>query len=66
MGALKIMAGKGTLPISEIACRAERDVRVVHSDIHVLLRAGILERVAESGMVFPYDTIHVDFLLNAL
>jgi len=40
-------------------------LRAVHSDVHVLLRASILEKVAEGGVVFPYDAIHVDFLLKA-
>jgi predicted transcriptional regulator len=53
------------MAIREIARRAERDVRAVHSDIHVLLRAGILEKAAEGGVEFPYDAIHVDFLLKA-
>jgi predicted transcriptional regulator len=62
---LKLMARQGSMAIREIARRVGRDVRAVHSDIHVLLRAGILEKVAEGGVVFPYDAIHVDFLLRA-
>jgi predicted transcriptional regulator len=62
---LKLMAGQGSMAIREIARWAERDVRAVHRDIHVLLRAGVLEKATESGVVFPYDAIHVDFLLNA-
>jgi predicted transcriptional regulator len=62
---LKLMAGHGSMAIREISRRAERDVRAVHSDIHVLLRAGILEKAAEGGVIFPYDAIHVDFLLKA-
>ena len=62
---LKLMARQGSMAIREIARRVGRDVRAVHSDIHVLLRAGILEKVAEGGVVFPYDAIHVDFLLKA-
>jgi predicted transcriptional regulator len=62
---LKLMAGHGSMAIREIARRAERDVRAVHSDIHVLLRAGILEKAAEGGVAFPYDAIQVDFLLKA-
>jgi predicted transcriptional regulator len=62
---LKLIAGHGSMAIREIARRAERDVRAVHSDIHVLLRASILEKAAEGGVVFLYDAIHVDFLLKA-
>ena len=62
---LKLMADQGSMAIREIARRVARDVRAVHSDIHVLLRAGILEKAAEGGVVFPHDAIHVDFLLKA-
>jgi predicted transcriptional regulator len=62
---LKLMAGQGSMAIREIARRAKRDVRAVHSDVHVLLRAGVLEKSEDGGVVFPYDAIHVDFLLKA-
>jgi len=62
---LKLMAGQGSMAIREIARRAKRDVRAVHSDVHVLLRVGVLERAEEGGILFPYDAIHVDFLLKA-
>jgi predicted transcriptional regulator len=62
---LKLMAGQGSMAIREIARRAKRDVRAVHSDVHVLLRTGVLEKTEEGGVVFPYDAIHVDFLLKA-
>jgi predicted transcriptional regulator len=62
---LKLMAGQGLMAIREIARRAKRDVRAVHSDVHVLLRAGVLERSTGGGVAFPYDAIHVDFLLKA-
>ena len=54
-----------SLAIREIARRAGRDVRAVHSDVHVLLRAGVLEKTVDGGVIFPYDAIHVDFLLKA-
>lgn len=54
------------MAIREIARRAKRDVRaVVHSDVHVLLRTGVLEKTEDGGVVFPYDAIDVDFLLKA-
>jgi predicted transcriptional regulator len=62
---LKLMAGYGSMAIREIARRAKRDVRAAHSDVHVLLRTGVLAKSAEGGVIFPYDAIHVDFLLQA-
>lgn len=61
---LKAMTGAGSLALREIARRAGRDVKAVHGDVHALLAAGMIERNDE-GFVFPYDAIHVDFLLKA-
>jgi predicted transcriptional regulator len=62
---LKIMAGQGALAIREVARRAGRDVRAVHSDIHTLLRSGVLDREHDGRVTFGYDAIHVDFILRA-
>ena len=62
---LKMMTGQGPLTIREIARRLERDVKAVHGDVHALLEAGIIERTDEKLVVFPYDAIHVDFMLKA-
>jgi predicted transcriptional regulator len=62
---LKVMARQSPIAIREVARRTDRDVRAVHSDIHALLGAGILNRADDGRVVFPYDAIHVDFLLRA-
>lgn len=49
----------------ETARRLGRDVKGVHGDIHALLAAGILDRTADGQVVFPFDTMHVDFVLGA-
>lgn len=61
---LRIMTGSGTLAIREIARRVGRDVKAVHGDVHALLNAGILEK-SDGGILFPYDAVHVDFMLEA-
>jgi predicted transcriptional regulator len=61
---LRTMAGQHPMAIREIARRVKRDVRAVHSDVHALLKAGVLDRTDEGRVVFPYDAIHVDFLLR--
>ncbi|MGH8227988.1 MAG: DNA-binding protein [Steroidobacteraceae bacterium] len=61
---LKTMTSAGALSVREIARRVERDVKAVHADVQALLRAGILER-SERRVVFPYDAVHVDFVLRA-
>lgn len=62
---LKIMAGAGPLALREIARRVERDVRGVHTDVHALLNAGLLDKDNDGKIVFPYDAVHVDFMLKA-
>lgn len=62
---LKMMTGAGPVTIREASRRVERDVKAVHGDIHALLAAGILQRTDDGRIVFPYDSIHVDFMLQA-
>lgn len=61
---LKVMTGAGPLALREIARRVERDVKAVHTDVHALLNAGLIQR-SDDGFVFPYDGVHVDFMLKA-
>lgn len=61
---LKAMTGAGSLALREIARRVGRDVRGVHTDAHALLAVGLIER-DETGFCFPYDAVHVDFMLKA-
>lgn len=61
---LKAMTGAGPLGLREIARRVERDVKAVHTDVHALLNAGLIQR-SEDGFLFPYDGVHVDLMLKA-
>jgi|SRR5579862_100148 len=62
---LRAMTGVGPLAIREISRRVGRDVKSVHGDVSALLKAGVIERVEDGRIVFPYDEIHVDFVLRA-
>ncbi len=62
---VRAMAGAGPLAIREIARRVERDVKSVHGDVQALLKAGVLDRTEDGQVVFPYDEIHVDFVVRA-
>ena len=62
---LRAMTGQGVLSIREVARRVERDVKAVHGDVHALIDAGVLEAGTSGGVVFPYDAVHVDFMLTA-
>ncbi len=62
---LKTMCGAGSMPIREAARRVGRDVKAVHGDIVALLDAGILSRAVEGGVVFPFEALKVEFMLEA-
>ncbi len=62
---LKAMTGQGPMSIREAARRVGRDVKAVHGDVHALLAAGVLDRTEDGRIVFPFDAVRVDFVLNA-
>jgi phosphomannomutase len=61
---LRAMCGSGPMALREIARRVGRDVKGVHTDVHALLTAGVVDR-SEEGFVFPFDALRVDFTLQA-
>ena len=62
---LKALAGKEPMTLRGVAREVARDVKAVHGDVRALIGAGILRR-AESGRIsFPYDSVHIDFMLVA-
>ena len=62
---LRVLTGAGPVAIREVARRVGRDVKTVHGDIQALLKAGVLDRAENGRIVFPYDEVHVDFVLRA-
>jgi len=62
---LKVMTGAGPMAIREAARRLGRDVKGVHGDVSALLKAGILQKTDKELIFFPFDAIHVDFMLKA-
>ena len=64
MALVRALTGAGVVSIREAARRVNRDVRAVHSDVTALINAGLLNRT-EDGIEFPYEAVHVDFVLKA-
>ena len=62
---IEALTGAGPVTIREAARRVQRDVKAVHSDVHALLNTGLLDKTADGKIVFPYDAIHVDFMVKA-
>lgn len=62
---LKALCGAGPVSIREAARRVGRDVKAVHGDVTALLSAGVLDRTEEGRIVFPFEALKVEFLLQA-
>ena len=62
---LKVMTGAGPISIREAARLLGRDVKAVHTDVHKLLNVGILQKTDKGQIEFPFDAVHVDFMLKA-
>lgn len=61
---LKALCGAGPVSIREAARRVDRDVKAVHGDITALLNAGVIDRVDDGRIVFPFEAVKVEFLLE--
>lgn len=64
MALVQTLTGAGPVTLREAARRVSRDVRAVHSDVHMLLQAGVLRKDDEGRIEFPYTAVHVDFMLK--
>jgi predicted transcriptional regulator len=62
---LKALCGAGPVSIREAARRVNRDVKAVHGDVTALLNTGLLDRAEGGGIVFPFEVIKVEFVLQA-
>jgi predicted transcriptional regulator len=62
---LKALCGAGPISIREAARRVERNVKAVHADITALLNAGVINCDEADGIVFPFEAVKVEFLLEA-
>ena len=62
---LKALCGAGPVSIREAARRVGRDVKAVHGDVTALLNAGVLNRTEAGSIVFPFEAVKVEFLLQA-
>ena len=61
---LKVLCGAGPVSIREASRRVGRDIKAVHSDVTALLNAGVLDRAEGGGIIFPFEAVKVEFLLE--
>jgi len=45
--------------------RVNRDIKSVHGDVQALIKAGVIDRTLDGKIAFPFDEIHVDFVVRA-
>ena len=62
---LQAMTGAGEVSMRELARRVGRDVKGVHGDVHTLLNVGLIDRTEHGKLLFPFDAVHIDFMLKA-
>lgn len=62
---LKALCGAGPVTVRDAAKKVNRDIKAVHSDLTALRLAGIIDRTESGQVEFPYDTIKVEFMLEA-
>ncbi len=62
---LKNLCGAGPVSIREAARRVNRDVKAVHGDVTGLLNAGLLQHTEDGKIIFPFESVKVEFLLQA-
>jgi len=61
---VQLLTGAGPVGIRELARRANRDVKGVHTDAVALVQAGVIDRTADGRYHFPFDRVNVQFQLD--
>lgn len=61
---LTALDGAGPASIREAARRVKHDVKAVHGDVTALFNAGLLNRVDDGRIEFPYEAVKAEFMLN--
>ena len=61
---INTMAGANSMSVRELARRVSRDFRAVHRDVQALLAAELLEHDEQGKIIFPYDAVKFDFMIE--
>ncbi len=62
---LEEMLGAGVLSVEDLGVRLGRESEPVQRDVDDLVKVGILRNYSDGQVEFPYDALHVDFMLAA-
>jgi predicted transcriptional regulator len=61
---LNAITGLGPVSLCDIVRRVGCQVKIVHEDVAILVNAGLLNRRKDGAIEFPFDAVHVDFMLR--
>jgi predicted transcriptional regulator len=62
---LKAMTGRGEITVVDLTRQLGFDISSVQADIKILLNCGLVDKTDNGKIIFPYDAVHVDFMLQA-
>jgi predicted transcriptional regulator len=62
---VRLLQGRGDVPVRELARLLGRDVKRVHGDVVILTDLGLIERTESGGVVCPFESVHIDMHLQA-
>ncbi len=62
---LRAMVGAGPIGVRELARRVGRDVRAVHADAKRLSTIGLIDKLPDGKLRFPYDAVRVELEFKA-
>lgn len=61
---IEALTGAEPLGVRELARRVGRDVKGVHTDAQKLVLCGLINKTDDGKLHFPYEVVHVDFMLR--
>jgi predicted transcriptional regulator len=64
-GIIEALTGAGPLGVRELARRVERDVKSVHTDAQALVLCGLIDKLDDGKLSFPYKAVRVSFMVRA-
>ena len=61
---LRMMTGAGPITVRDATQRLEKGFKEVDADMQALFNVGILQKDDSGAFVFPFEAVHVDFMLQ--
>jgi predicted transcriptional regulator len=62
---IETLTGAEPLGVRELARRVGRDVKGVHADAQALVLIGLIDKIGDGKLSFPYDAVRVEFMMKA-